>query len=143
MKTTRRKRFLASSPVRVRTIASNLIFAVCLVATAYRATAADRVLLDRSFDLESIIVQDATVSETGTADGRSLRVVTGTCLDRLTRTAVEELGAEHPRMLRIRTTFVAFREKFAAHLREETEELFPLIRQLTTGEKGNFPRVQF
>jgi regulator of cell morphogenesis and NO signaling len=59
-----------------------------------------------------------------------------TCLDRLTHAAVEELGEEHPQLLGIRATFVAFREKFAAHLREETEELFPLIRQLTTEGKG-------
>ncbi len=62
-----------------------------------------------------------------------------TCLDRLTHAAVEEYGAEHPQLLGIRATFVAFREKFAAHLRAEVEELFPLIRQLTIGEKGKFP----
>lgn len=61
------------------------------------------------------------------------------CLDRLTHAAVEELGAEHPQLLGIRAAFVAFREKFAAHLRVETEELFPLIRQLTTGEKRQLP----
>jgi len=58
------------------------------------------------------------------------------CLDRLTHAAVEELGAEHPQFLGIRAAFVAFREKFADHLRVETEELFPLIRQLTTGAIG-------
>ncbi len=61
------------------------------------------------------------------------------CLDRLMHAAVEELGAEHPQLLGIRAAFVAFREKFADHLRVETEELFPLIRQLTTGEKRQLP----
>lgn len=58
-----------------------------------------------------------------------------TCLDQLTCTAVQELGAEHPQLLQIRATFVTFRETFAAHLREETEELFPMIRELTTGKQ--------
>lgn len=58
------------------------------------------------------------------------------CLDRLTHAAVEELGMEYPQFLGIRAAFVAFQEKFAAHLREESEELFPLIRQLTTGANG-------
>lgn len=62
-----------------------------------------------------------------------------TCLDQLTRAAVEESGAENPQMLEIRAAFVAFREEFNAHLREETEELFPLICQFTTGEKGERP----
>ena len=61
------------------------------------------------------------------------------CLDRLTHAAVEELGTEHPQLLGIRAAFVAFREKFAAHLREESEELFPLICQFATGEKGERP----
>lgn len=62
-----------------------------------------------------------------------------TRLDQLTRAAVRGLGAEHPQLLGIRATFVAFQEKLAAHLRKETEELFPLIRQLTTGAKGELP----
>lgn len=62
-----------------------------------------------------------------------------THLDRLTRAAVKERGAENPQFLKIREIFVAFRGKFAAHLREEAEELFPLIRQLTTCEKRELP----
>jgi regulator of cell morphogenesis and NO signaling len=56
-------------------------------------------------------------------------------LDQLTRVATEQYGAEHPQLLRTRKTFVAFRERFTAHLHEEAENLFPLIRRLTTGKK--------
>jgi len=56
-------------------------------------------------------------------------------LDQLTRVAAERYGAGHPQLLRIRKTLVAFRERFTAHLHEETENLFPLIRRLTTGKK--------
>ena len=56
-------------------------------------------------------------------------------LDQLTRVAAEQYGAEHPQLLRTRETFVAFRERFTAHLHEEAEMLFPLIRRLTTGKK--------
>jgi regulator of cell morphogenesis and NO signaling len=55
-------------------------------------------------------------------------------LDRLTRTAAQQEGAKTPQFLRIRETFVAFHEQFAAHLREEAEEVFPVIRRLTAGE---------
>jgi regulator of cell morphogenesis and NO signaling len=60
-------------------------------------------------------------------------------LDQLTGAAAEQSGAEHPQLLRIRETFVAFRERFAAHLREEADGLFPLIRRLTTDKKGALP----
>lgn len=56
-------------------------------------------------------------------------------LDQLTRAAAEQFGADYPQILKIRETFVAFRERFAAHLREDVEELFPLIRRLTTGRR--------
>ncbi len=56
-------------------------------------------------------------------------------LDQLTRVAAEQYGAEHPQLLRIRKTFVTFREQFTVHLHEEAEILFPLIRRLTTGKK--------
>lgn len=60
--------------------------------------------------------------------------------DQLTRTAAKQLGAENPQLLRIRETFVAFRQQFAAHLQGETEGLFPLIRQLAAGEIGRLPK---
>jgi regulator of cell morphogenesis and NO signaling len=60
-------------------------------------------------------------------------------LDRLTRMAAQQQGAEYPQFVRIHETFVAFREQFTAHLREEAEGVFPLIRQLTNGESGALP----
>jgi len=60
-------------------------------------------------------------------------------LDRLTRMAAQQQGAEYPQFVRIHGTFVAFREQFTAHLREEAEGVFPLIRQLTNGESGALP----
>ncbi len=52
--------------------------AACGLAIAQAVSGADRVLLDRQFDLKNISGQDATVSESMTAGGRTLRVVTGT-----------------------------------------------------------------
>lgn len=63
-------------------------------------------------------------------------------LDQLTRVAAEQYGAEHPQLLRTRKTFVAFRERFTAHLHEEAEKLFPLIRRLTTGKKDARPALK-
>ncbi len=60
-------------------------------------------------------------------------------LDRLTLAAAEQQGSEHPRLWEIRNAFVAFREQFVAHSREEAEEVFPLIRQLTSAEDGRRP----
>jgi regulator of cell morphogenesis and NO signaling len=60
-------------------------------------------------------------------------------LDKLTRTAAEQEGAETPQLLRIRETFVAFREQFTAHIREEADALFPLIRGLAIDENEALP----
>lgn len=51
-------------------------------------------------------------------------------LARLIRSAVERNGADNLRLLKLQEAFVAFREKLTAHLREEAEALFPLVRQL-------------
>ena len=51
-------------------------------------------------------------------------------LDHLTRKIAEHEGANDPRILKIRQTFVGFRQKILAHLRVEAEALFPLLRQL-------------
>jgi regulator of cell morphogenesis and NO signaling len=60
-------------------------------------------------------------------------------LERLLRMAAQQQSAEYPQFVRIHETFVAFREQFTAHLREEAEGVFPLIRQLTNGESGALP----
>ena len=52
--------------------------AACGLAIAQAVSGADRALLDRQFDLKNISGQDATVSESTTAGGRTFRVVTGT-----------------------------------------------------------------
>ena len=60
-------------------------------------------------------------------------------LDELTKAATEQSGAAQPQLRKIRSAFVAFYEPFAAHLRDEAENHFPLIRRLTTGENEGLP----
>lgn len=54
-------------------------------------------------------------------------------LDQVTATAVEQAATSHPQLLKIRELFVDFREFFTAHLGEEIEEFFPLIRRMANG----------
>jgi iron-sulfur cluster repair protein YtfE (RIC family) len=61
-------------------------------------------------------------------------------LDQLTRIAAEQYASDDPGLLTIREHFVAFRKKFAAHLCEEAELIFPVLRQLDAAKAGKHPR---
>ncbi|MFO1515084.1 MAG: hemerythrin domain-containing protein [Verrucomicrobiota bacterium] len=50
-------------------------------------------------------------------------------LDRLTRTLAKENVAENPKLLVIRKSFLSFQRRFKAHLRKESEHLFPVCRR--------------
>ena len=50
-------------------------------------------------------------------------------LDRLTKTLAKENAMDDPKLLAIRKSFVAFQRRFKAHLRKESEQLFPVYRR--------------
>lgn len=54
-------------------------------------------------------------------------------LDQATDTAVEQAATKHPQLVEMRDRFTDFRDFLTAHLGEETEELFPLIRRMADG----------
>lgn len=54
-------------------------------------------------------------------------------LDQLTKTLAEENAAGNPRLLAIRKHFVVFQRRFKAHLRKESEYLFPACRRRSGG----------
>lgn len=53
-------------------------------------------------------------------------------LDRLTKVVVRASGERHPTLWAIRRGFVTFQRRFKAHLRRESEQLFPIIRRWET-----------
>lgn len=60
-------------------------------------------------------------------------------LERMTRSAARQEGAANPQLLAIREAFVALRAQLVAHLLAEAENLFPMIRQLATGDTRDRP----
>lgn len=64
-------------------------------------------------------------------------------LDRLTKTMMKVHAAENPQLSAIRKCFVTFQRGFKAHLRDESEQLFPICRLWATrrNEIKNAPFV--
>lgn len=56
-------------------------------------------------------------------------------LDRLTKTLAKENAAQNPKLLILRKRFATFQRRFKAHLRKESEQLFPVCRRWATGRK--------
>lgn len=56
-------------------------------------------------------------------------------LDQLTKVLAKGEAAQHPRRLAIRKRFVAFQRQFKAHLRKESESLFPVVRRWAASQK--------
>lgn len=54
----------------------------------------------------------------------------------LIHSAVTHDRRNRPQLARLQKSFAAFREQFTAHLREETETIFPFIRQLESSAVG-------
>lgn len=60
-------------------------------------------------------------------------------LDRLTRSAAQLNCEEGSRLLEIRNIFLTFHNQFVAHLRQETNDLFPFVRQMIASKNGVRP----
>lgn len=58
-------------------------------------------------------------------------------LERLIRPATARHRENQPHPVKLQKTFVAFRERLIAHLREEAEIIFPLIRQVESRASGD------
>lgn len=63
-------------------------------------------------------------------------------LDRLTKTLAKEHAVANPKLLVIRKGFVAFQRRFKAHLRKESEQLFPVCRRWAAS-RNEMRRLRF